>query len=1164
MHGFYSLLKKVLFLLIFIHSSFCLWSQKEAAIWYFGYNAGMDFNSGSPVALLDGQLSTTEGCATISSANGELLFYTDGISVWDRTHNIMQDGTGLLAHPSSSQSAIIIPKPGNSDLYYVFTVYYQALGGLNYSEVDITANGGLGAITQKNIELDNQTSEKLNAVLHANGKDVWVLAHDYGNNAFQAYLITENGVSVNPIISNAGTVIEDPNFDPIENGSFMTLGTMKVSPAGTKLAVCHWGVEAQLLDFDASTGKVSNPVTLSEGAEIYFGAEFSPSGKKLYISTRDNVFQYDVTAADVRNSEFEYFPSEIFPKRAIYGLQLGIDGKLYMANQDRKALSVINYPNKTGLEADLRLDQVPTQNRTVRLGLPPFIQSYFNVGLDIENLCFGEETHFNADSSLEIASVLWDFGDGFTSTEAETTHTYHAPGTYLVKLKVTAQDGKTSEQEEEITIYTPPVAHKPSAIIECRIQRAQEIDLLAKTNEVLKNQSAGDFNVTWYKTETDALNKQNTLPENYEANFGSQELVARIESRGATECYALTTLYVELSQSPTLQAVSDWLVCAPGGQYDFDFTQKLSEILGSNASSIFEVSFYRTEEDAKVASNSINGLYANKQPKEIIYFRIENKNSKDCYAVGNFTIQVFDEILIPDLPDLLVCDIDNDGFAYFNLNDQNELILDGKDLNDFMLSYHRTYADANLNLNSLNPVDYRSVTAKEQMVFVRLQHKMETACFDIKSFRIEVVESPSLTDIAAIELCDADNDLVEYIELTYKIPEILGGQDESVFEVSLHLTQEDANSGSSSISSYEAKLGLNVIFYRKVNRTLDDCVLTGTFDIQVYKTPMAFKPENLVVCAVSEQLNYQFDLSQKDLEILNGQNPDEFRVSYYTNEADAIAGENALNSSDYRTNQLETLIYARIENRLYPDCYALKDFNLLVNKMADPPLEKTYVICPDSPELLVSGGDYETYTWYNELDKLISTNSELKITETGRYTLEVSQSLEGVTCFMDFEFQVDSSGAPESFTTEISGFSDRLTLSIDAKGVGDFEYSVDGFNYQSNPQFTISPGEYIVYVRDALECRTLTKNIVAIGYSKFFTPNGDGYNDTWNIEGAYNYEDAKIFVVDRFGKLLKQLNPSGSGWDGTFLGNPLPSSEYWFLFEYDGDKVHKGHFTLKR
>jgi hypothetical protein len=160
--------KKITLLLAFsIIFPVLLSGQGETSNWYFGNNAGIRFNNnGTVTALDDGRLDTFEGCTTISDALGDLLFYTDGITVYDRNHNVMQNGDGLYGDPSSTQSALIVPKPLDPNIFYIFTVdtatsQVDADFGLNYSIVDMTMNNGNGAITQKNIKLLDDCSEKI-------------------------------------------------------------------------------------------------------------------------------------------------------------------------------------------------------------------------------------------------------------------------------------------------------------------------------------------------------------------------------------------------------------------------------------------------------------------------------------------------------------------------------------------------------------------------------------------------------------------------------------------------------------------------------------------------------------------------------------------------------------------------------------------------------------------------------------------------------------------------------------------------------------------------------------------------------------------------------------------------------------------------------------------
>ena len=182
-------LKTVLFVLLIcvLNKGYC---QKEYNNWYFGIHAGVSFQSGMPVTLLNGILNTGEGCATISDQQGNLLFYTDGITVYDKLHNVMTNGTSLMGNNTSTQSALIIQKPGCKTEYYVFTVYYEGNGGLNYSIVDLEKNGGLGEVTVKNILLFDTVAEKLTAVRHNNGIDIWIIGHQYNTNEYLSFLLS--------------------------------------------------------------------------------------------------------------------------------------------------------------------------------------------------------------------------------------------------------------------------------------------------------------------------------------------------------------------------------------------------------------------------------------------------------------------------------------------------------------------------------------------------------------------------------------------------------------------------------------------------------------------------------------------------------------------------------------------------------------------------------------------------------------------------------------------------------------------------------------------------------------------------------------------------------------------------------------------------------------
>jgi hypothetical protein len=328
--------KIILFTLLIL--SVTSFAQKEANMWYFGDYAALDFNSGSPVALTNSAMSQWEGCASIADHNGNLLFYTDGISIWNAAHTVMPNGTGLMGNNSSTQSGVIVKKPGSATLYYVFTV-----NDLYYSIVDMTANGGLGDVTVKNVFVYGSTAEKLTAVTHSNGTDIWIITHDGNTNEYYCHLLTTAGLNSTPVISAVGAVLNTSGTGII--------GDLKASPDKHKLATALRGIgHYELLDFDPATGIISNPIILDPvyPADRVYGISFSPNSKILYgteNATGYFISQWDITsnnAAVINASRFDITSNNA------WGIQLGPDKKIYVARFQHGYLSRIDFPDVLG------------------------------------------------------------------------------------------------------------------------------------------------------------------------------------------------------------------------------------------------------------------------------------------------------------------------------------------------------------------------------------------------------------------------------------------------------------------------------------------------------------------------------------------------------------------------------------------------------------------------------------------------------------------------------------------------------------------------------------------------------------------------------------------------------------------------------------------------
>ena len=410
--------------------------------WYFGSNAGITFNSGTPVALTNGALTTTEGVATISDNSGNLLFYTNGVTVWNRNHLIMTNGAGLLGDFSSTQSAIIVQKPLSNNIYYIFTSDNDAgPDGIRWSEVDMTLSGGLGSITSnKNIALlvpAQLSSEKLCAVRNCNNQDLWIISKDWNSNVFRCWSVDPTGVGNIQAWSASGITPSGAT-----QGSY---GQLKASPDGRKLAACYYGLagginKIEIYDFNPSTGFVTNAQTISTEAGIY-GCEFSPNGKVLYGGCNQGLLlQWNLcagTLAQIQASRTVISNAGPF----IGSLQIGPDSKIYVA-RNNTSLSVINSPNTLGIGCGYSNLSISLAGRSSRMGLPNFASYYNQQTVTIPNpvalscnLFQFNAPFLNPSCNPVNYSYIWNFGDGTQSNIQNPTHQFPI-GSWNVTLTI--------------------------------------------------------------------------------------------------------------------------------------------------------------------------------------------------------------------------------------------------------------------------------------------------------------------------------------------------------------------------------------------------------------------------------------------------------------------------------------------------------------------------------------------------------------------------------------------------------------------------------------------------------------------------------------------------------------------------------------------------------
>ncbi|MCA0153548.1 T9SS type B sorting domain-containing protein [Winogradskyella vincentii] len=706
----------------------------------------------------------------------------------------------------------------------------------------------------------------------------------------------------------------------------------------------------------------------------------------------------------------------------------------------------------------------------------------------------------------------------------------------------------------EVRVFDNPQVEPLPDFISCQLDINEDANFIFEERETgIINGQVG-MEVFYFESEADALSNTNAIDKSipYQNISNPQTIYVRIENENQNTCAAIAPMLIEVRQAPIYNMPSDIPVCGTNGNgpYLINLNEKIAEINNGSPNDL-NITFHTTELNAYLGTNSVNLSYTSTSNPEKLYVRIEN-NESGCYNIETFSINILD---LPDVnfnQSLTQCANYNNTNLEWDLTDIELDILDGRQYN-VAFEYYRSENDAENETNTiLSPEQYIN-TNEGETIYVKVRN-LSTGCFIIVPFDLNINLPPQVNDIQNFDICENESNAVNLEDIN----DLLVDFNFNV-NISYHTNVNDADAN-------ENPLDYNYIYsntvesiYARISFSTTKCYIVYPFTLNVTTNPIAYQPNDIIECDEDTDGLQIVDLTSQTASILNGQDQNQFTVSYHTTEDEATQNLNSLESEYLATN--EDYIFARLENDL-TGCFDVTSFQIILNEIPFVSIEDQ-VLCLNNSPLLVSAetnNPGDTYLWSTN-----ATTSSIEIDDIGSYSVTVTNTF---GCQNTSTFNVTQSESAIIDFVETIDFSDPNNITITINGIGDYMYILNNGVPQFSNVFNDVPiGYNTITVIDRNGCDRTTREVLVIDTPKHLTPNNDGDFDTWHITGVATLPGTKVQIFDRFGKVIKLLDHTSIGWDGTFNGMPLPAGDYWYIADVVQDGVTfqiKGHFALRR
>lgn len=771
--------------------------------------------------------------------------------------------------------------------------------------------------------------------------------------------------------------------------------------------------------------------------------------------------------------------------------------------------------------------------------------------------------------------------------------------TGLYKVEMTAYDSTDitvdldnlpiSTDEIQLNFYETPVLTTPITLIQCdyispNTDGIAVVDLTQVNNQITNNDNA----ITLGYFLDSALTQPIANPEAYTnttSPFNQTIYVTGIYASNPLLC-ASNIATIELQINPTsLANYPDITAVCPElntnfGLIDFD-TQK--SVIKNAFFPITDViiAFYQTANDAAIEQNELTNTTPILIGTNTIFARIETNNS--CEGIGTFEVIVHPAPSQNTIAPILVCESENIILA----NKDNE-ILSGLNAS-VQASYYNSFENARDNLNQINKNTNYDAGIGNTIVYVRL-FDSAVQCFSIANFNVTVFANPNISQPSPMSVCGATTAVFNLQNRNQQITNNNTNYQVTFYETSNDLANDIPIGDSSAYLSASKR-----IYVKVVDTVNNNCSATTTLDLKVNENPgSANNPQLLEGCEDSGF--YVFDLTERALPMIGSTPSSEIILEYYTDLTEAVNhSENFIAAPDSFTNTIigYQKIYVRITSTINFDsdtnlpCYRILEQELFVRSYPENLIKSTpYRICIDINNQVVNPAfienklpesDYYS-VWFKEFDavqdnQILGANGNTFTTDVeGNYSVRISDLSNSALCTIVTNFSTKKTLIPfslEGDPTDLVAFEvDNTITAVVTPLSTDFEYQLNNNGWQdSNIFYDVKEGFYELVVRNKQGCGELSTTVVMVDYPRFFTPNGDGFNDLWNIGGRLGLDMSNVYIYNKMGKLVKELVKDETGWDGTLNGNPLPADDYWFRINFTKGGLQsefRSHFALKR